>query len=241
MKKNRKKLLLSIIIPAYNEEKTIAQIIKKVKKAKVHKDIRKEIIVIDDASYDKTHSLLQKTKGIKVLKHKENMGKGAAVRTGLEEAKGDLIIVQDADLEYDPNDYARLMEPIMKKKTKVVYGSRLRNYPIRIVGTSRTPLLAHYLGNKFLTLFTNFLYGGEITDMETCYKVFHKEVVDGLVLNAQRFDFEPEITAKILKRGYKIYEVPINVKPRGYNEGKKIGWKDGFGAVYTLVKYRFLD
>ncbi len=232
---------VSIIIPAYNEELTIALIIKKVKKVKLPSKFTKEIIVIDDCSEDKTKNILKKIKGIKVLTHKKNQGKGKAVRTGLEKAKGDLIIIQDADLEYDPNDYPRLIEPILKGKIKVVYGSRLRTYPVKLTGTNRTPLLAHFIGNKFLTLFTNFLYGCEITDMETCYKVFHRDVIKELVLRAERFDFEPEITAKILKRGYKIHEIPIKVKPRGYNEGKKIGWKDGFGAVYALVKYRFID
>ncbi len=241
MKNKRKKLLLSVIIPAYNEERTISEIIKKVKKVKVHSKVKKEVLVVDDASCDKTQSILKRIKGIKVLRHKMNKGKGAAVRTGLKQAKGDLIVVQDADLEYDPNDFEKLLNPIMKGETKVVYGSRLRNYPIKITGTNRTPLLVHFLGNKFLTLFTNFLYGAEITDMETCYKVFCREVIDGLVLRSERFDFEPEITAKILKRGYKIYEIPIKVKPRGYNEGKKIGWRDGFGAVYALVKYRFVN
>jgi glycosyltransferase involved in cell wall biosynthesis len=232
---------LSIIVPVYNEEKTVKKILNKVKKVRLPNLIEKEIIVVDDGSQDETPSILNNISGIKVINHKTNKGKGAAVRTGIETAKGDIILIQDADLEYNPDDYPRLLEPILKDKAEVVYGSRLKNYPLRIVGKRKTPLITHYLGNKLLTLITNLLYGNGLTDMETCYKVFTKEVLKPIKLNANRFDFEPEITAKILKAGYKICEVPIKVQPRGYDEGKKITWRDGIGAAWTLIKYRFVD
>ncbi|OGM20584.1 glycosyl transferase [Candidatus Woesebacteria bacterium RIFCSPHIGHO2_01_FULL_38_26b] len=232
---------LSIIIPVYNEEKTIEVLVKRVKSAKLPKNLSKEIIVIDDASSDKTASILSLIKGIEVMKHKNNMGKGFAVRTGLKHARGDIILIQDADLEYNPDDYGKLIFPIILGKAKVVYGSRLKNYPLKLFGKKRTPLLTHFLGNKLLTLVTNILYGDGVTDMETCYKVMSRGVLDGIKLNAERFDFEPEITAKILKSGFQIHEIPIRVNPRGYDEGKKISWKDGFIAVWTLIKYKFTD
>ncbi len=238
---------LSIIIPCFNEEATIEEIIKQVDKVKLPDRIIKEIIVVDDGSNDNSKFKSQnlklhlKTKNFKIISHKINMGKGAAVRTGIKYATGNIIVIQDADLEYDPNDYSRLIEPILLNKANVVYGTRLKNYPLKIFGTRKTPFLTHYLGNKFLTFVTNFLYGNGLSDMETCYKVFTKNIANRLKLNSNRFEFEPEITAKILRMGEKIYEVNIKVKPRGYDEGKKITWKDGFLAVWTLLKYRFTD
>jgi glycosyltransferase involved in cell wall biosynthesis len=238
---------LSIIIPVYNEEATVALLIKKVKAVKLPSNVIREIIVVDDASKDNSKLKIQnaklrfKIKNLIYQEHKKNLGKGAAVRTGIEKATGDIVLIQDADLEYDPNDYPKLIRPIIQKKAKVVYGTRLKNYPIKIFGKGSTPFLSHYFGNKLLSLATSFLYGSKVTDMETCYKVFHKSVLQGLSLKAMRFELEPEITAKILKRGFKIYEVPIKVKPRGYDEGKKISWKDGFIALWTLIKYRFTD
>lgn len=232
---------LSIIIPVYNEESTIKEVLKRVKNVKLRGGLAKEIIVVDDSSKDKSLEIIKSIKGIKILRHKINKGKGAAVKTGMVYCTGEIIIVQDADLEYNPKDFNKLIRPIHRGEAKVVYGTRLRNYPLKIFGVRKTPLLLHYFGNKFLTLATNILYGEWLTDMETCYKVFTSEVIDGMKINSSRFEFEPELTAKILKRGYKIHEIPIKVKPRGYEEGKKITWRDGFIALWTLIKYRFVD
>ncbi len=230
---------LSIIIPVYNEEKTIAKIIKKVKNTVLPRGVEKEIVVVDDASQDLTPVILSKIKGIKVFRHKENTGKGGAVLTGIKNSEGEVIVIQDADLEYNPKDISRLLKPILEKKSEVVYGSRLKNYSLRIFGSRRTPFLSHYFGNKFLTFITNLLYKANITDMETGYKMFKRKVLDGIELKSKRFEFEPEITAKILKKGLEIHEIPIKIKPRGYKEGKKISWVDGFVAVLTLFRYRF--
>ena len=229
---------LSIIIPVYNEKATILKILEKVKKAKAL-SLVKEIIMVDDFSEDGTRDILKKIKdkNIRVVYHEKNKGKGSAIRTGLMQATGDITLIQDADLEYDPNDYEKLLKPIVDNKTKVVYGSR---FEIITKNLSKMYKL-HYLGNLFLTFLTNILYGARITDMETCYKVFRKEVIDGINLKATRFDFEPEITAKILKKGYKIHEVQINFYGRKFDEGKKITWVDGVKAVFYLVKYRVLD
>ena len=232
---------LSIIIPTYNEEKTIEAIIKRVKSVKLPKNIKKEIIVVDDASNDQTQHYLRDIKDIVIKRHHVNQGKGTAIRTGFKYAKGDIVLIQDADLEYDPKYYPVLIQPIVSGNKKVVYGTRLKDYPLKLAGSKKTPLITHYIGNKFLTLVTNILYGSKVTDMETGYKVFHISVLKGIRINAKRFDFEPEITAKILKRGYKIHEVPIKVNLRGYDEGKKITWRDGFIAVWTLIRYKFFD
>jgi len=232
---------LSIVVPVYNEEKTVNEILRRIKMARLPKEVDREIIVVDDCSGDGSYQMIRKVKGIKLFKHTKNKGKGAAIRTGIKNAKGDIILIQDADLEYDPNDYSRLIKPILSSKAKIVYGTRFENYPLRVFGKRRTPLIAHYIGNKFLTFVTNLLYGSDLTDMETCYKVFKKEVLRSIKLKANRFDFEPEITAKVLKAGHKIHEIPIRVKPRGYDEGKKITWRDGFLAFWTLVKYRLID
>lgn len=233
---------ISVIIPVFNEEKTITQILKKVFSVSLPKGFTKEVIVINDGSTDETLNLLKKSRYKFILiNHLINQGKGQAIRSGVDKAAGALILIQDADLEYDPKDYQRLLEPFTNPQTQVVYGTRLINYPLQILGQKKTPLPLHLLANKLLTYMTNVLYGDALTDMETCYKVVSLSLVKQLHLQARRFDFEPEITAKILKRNINIIEVPIKVKPRDYKDGKKIGWKDGLIAVLTLVKYRIVD
>jgi len=222
---------LSVIIPVYNEKSTIREVLRKVREV----DIDKEIIVVDDGSTDGTTDILEGEKDdiVKVHTSKVNFGKGAAVRIGCKYAKGDVVIIQDADLELDPNEYTQLIEPIIEGKSKVVYGSRfLRKQNLF------PPI--NWLANKFLVLMTNILYGSNLTDMETAYKVFRREILVGLDLECLGFDFEPEVTAKLLKKGIKIYEIPIAYHPRTIYEGKKINWKDGVHAIWTLVKYRIL-
>lgn len=235
---------LSIIIPAYNEERTINELLGRVDELDLGKT-EKEIIIIDDGSKDKTLSIIKdfgkNKKNVKILEHKKNRGKGAAVVTGIKEAAGDILIIQDADLEYNPQDIPKLILPIIQKKFRVVYGTRLRAKPV-FFGKNRTPLLVHFFGNKFLSLITSILYGSQISDMETCYKAFDKDVLKGVRLKSRSFDFEPEITAKILKKGIKIHEVDIKTKPRGWADGKKLHTiRDGNIALWTLIKYRFVN
>jgi glycosyltransferase involved in cell wall biosynthesis len=224
---------LSVIIPVYNEYKTVEEMVSRVKKANIG-DVEKEIIVVDDFSGDGTREILKKIKGIKLLFHNKNRGKGAALKTGIAESRGDIILVQDADLEYSPRDYAELIKPIVDKKTKVVYGSRL----LKIKNNQGKFLF--YLGGRTVTWFTNILYLSCLTDEPTCYKVFHKDLKP-ILLGAEgnQFEWEPEITAKILRKGYKIFEIPISYDARTEEEGKKIGWKDGIQALWTLLKWRF--
>lgn len=229
--------MLSVIVPVFNEEKTVEELLRRVLAEKT----AKEIIVVDDCSKDKTREILERIKKanqtIKVILHPQNRGKGAAIRTGMSEAQGDYLIIQDADLEYDPFDYQRLLEPILKGKSRVVYGTRLKEMKFKLFGKDRTLLPLHYLTNRFLSVLTNVLYGSKLTDMETCYKLMAKEVYQGLKLVSNRFEIEPEITAKILKKGYQIIEVPIETKPRSYKEGKKIKAKDALFAVWTLIRH----
>lgn len=237
-------MTLSIIIPAYNEERTITEILQKVKEVGIP-DVKIEIVIVDDGSKDNTLILIKdfakNEKNIKVFEHKKNRGKGAAVQTGIKNSTGDILIIQDADLEYNPSDIPRLVAPILKKKVRVVYGTRLRMKPV-LFGKNRTPLIIHFFGNKFLSLLTSVLYGAHVTDMETCYKAFEKDVLKNVRLKSHSFDFEPEITAKILKKGIKILEIDIKTKPRGYGEGKKLHTvRDGTIALWTLVKYRFVN
>lgn len=231
-------LKLSVIIPVYNEERTIKKVIDKVYSIRL-KNISKEVIVIDDCSKDGTRRILENLNKKSLIKlfHKKNMGKGAAIRTGLGKSSGDIILVQDADLEYNPKEYRKLLKPIIEEKAKVVYGSRLDS----VKRDMEKIYKLHFIGNVFLTFATNMLYGVKITDMETGYKVFTREVIENMSLRATRFDFEPEITAKIIKKGYKIYEVPIDFTGRKFSEGKKITWIDGVKALYYLFKYRFSD
>jgi len=235
---------LSIIVPAYNEEKTIQEILKRVHDVDLG-EVKKEIIVVDDGSKDNTLALARESaksfKEVRVIEHKKNKGKGSAVATGIKNATGDMLIIQDADLEYNPQDIPRLISPIVKKRFRVVYGTRLRTKPV-FFGKNRTPLIIHYFGNKFLSLLTSILYGSWITDMETCYKAFDINVLNGVRLKSRTFNFEPEITAKILKKKIKIHELDIQTKPRGYEEGKKLHTvRDGSIALWTLIKYRFVD
>lgn len=233
---------LSIIIPVFNEEKTISKILNKIKQTKLQKNLTKEIIVVDDASSDLTAEILKKDKGsFRYLSHNKNLGKGAAVKTGLQKATGEILIIQDADLEYDPEDYTKLVAPILEGSAQVVYGTRLKNYPLNLWGNKKTVLPIHLIANRFLTMLTNILYGSHLTDMETGYKIFLMKILKNLKIRSDKFDFEPEVTAKVLKQGVKILEVSIKTTPRTYQEGKKIGWRDGIIAIWTLIKYRFVE
>lgn len=235
---------LSIIIPVYNEEKTIAKVIAKVSALKI-KDTATEVVIVDDGSSDKTVSVVEKAikgnRNFKFIKHDKNMGKGAAVNTGIKNSTGDFVIIQDADLEYNPDDIPMLFSYIKGPKD-VVYGTRLNRLPHLKNEERRPQFMIHYFGNRFLSLMTSVLYGQWLTDMETCYKIFPRNEVKSFNLKSRRFDFEPEITAKLLKRGSRIKEVPIRTTPRGYDEGKKLNTvKDGTIALWTLVKYRFTN
>ncbi|MFH1711518.1 MAG: glycosyltransferase family 2 protein [Nanoarchaeota archaeon] len=226
---------LSVIIPVYNEKNTILEIVKQVKKV----PFKKEIIIVDDFSKDGTREILRSIKDneIKVLFHDKNYGKGYAIRTGIREVSGDIIIIQDADLEYDPKDYPKLIRPILERKTGVVYGTRFPK-------GSKTPSLLKnrfFLANRILTITANLLYNAKITDEPTCYKVFRADILKNINLKCKRFEFCPEVTAKVRKKGFKIMEVPINYFPRSVEEGKKIKWRDGLEAIWALIKYRFKD
>ena len=226
---------VSVVIPVYNEVNTIREIVARVQAV----DLDKEIIIVDDGSTDGTRELLQEItlsqENIRVIYHDRNQGKGAALRTGFEGATGDIVIVQDADLEYDPREYPILLEPILDGRADVVYGSRFLGGPHRVL------FFWHSLGNKFLTLLSNAVTNLNLTDMETCYKVFKREVLAGMNLKSNRFGFEPEFTVKIAKKGFRIYEVPISYSGRTYAEGKKIGWKDGVKAIFAIIWFRFFD
>lgn len=224
---------VSVIIPVYNEVNTILEVVRRVQS----QPSVTEIIIVDDCSRDGTRELLQQTtfaENVKVLYHAKNMGKGAAIRTGVQAATQGIIIIQDADLEYNPSDFPAVLRPILDGVADVVYGSRF-------LGTHRSFMLHHYLGNRFLSLVTNVLYNNMLTDMETGYKAFRAPIIKSLKIRSNRFDFEPEITAKVLKHGYRIYEVPIYYAGRDYAEGKKITWRDGFAALWALVRFRVSD
>jgi glycosyltransferase involved in cell wall biosynthesis len=227
---------LSIVVPVFNERNTLVEIVRRMRLVELPEGIDREIIVVDDGSSDGTRDVLKQLSDstVRVVLHSENRGKGAAVRTGIENATGDYVLVQDADLEYDPDDWPKLLRPVLRGKARVVYGSRF-------TGERRNMLFLHWVGNRCLSLLTNLLYNTTLSDMETCYKLVDRKLLDELQLRSDKFDIEPEITAKILKRKIRIYEVPISYTGREYEEGKKITWKDGFAAVTTLVKYRFWD
>jgi glycosyltransferase involved in cell wall biosynthesis len=224
--------LLSVIVPVYNERTTVAEIIRRIRAVQL--PLAVEVVVVDDGSSDGTDKILAALgdSTVRVLRHPGNRGKGAAVRTGLAAVRGDAVIIQDADLEYDPEDWPRLLEPLFRGKAQVVYGSRF-------TGERKNMMPLHWVGNRFLSLVTNVLYSSTLSDMETCYKLFDAQVLEGITIESDAFEFEPEITAKILRRGIRIYEVPISYAGREIDEGKKISWRDGFAAFRALLKYRF--
>ena len=225
---------LSVIVPVYNERNTVVEVLRRMRAVELPDGIEREIIVVDDGSSDGTRDVLRQLgdSTVRVVMHEDNRGKGAAVRTGLALASGDYVLIQDADLEYDPDDWPRLIAPVIRGRARVVYGSRF-------TGERRNMLFLHWVGNRMLSLVTNVLYNTTLSDMETCYKLVDRTLLNDLGLRSDHFDIEPEITAKILKRGIRIYEVPISYTGREFDEGKKITWRDGFAALWTLVKYRF--
>ncbi|MCC6455476.1 MAG: glycosyltransferase family 2 protein [Caldilineaceae bacterium] len=240
-------------MPVYNERATLEDIVHQVQTVDltVNSDstnlvlpgpvtLERELVIVDDGSTDGTREILDQWRAdpppnMQIIYHERNSGKGAALRTGFQHATGDILIIQDADLEYDPRDYVKLLEPLLEGRSPVVYGSRFLGGPRAAMS------LTHTLGNQLLTIITNLLYGTSLSDMETCYKCFRRDVISDMVLRSRAFEIEPELTAKILKRGYTIFEVPISYNGRAFHEGKKISWQDGFSAVRTLVRYRFVD
>jgi glycosyltransferase involved in cell wall biosynthesis len=225
--------LLSVVMPVYNERHTVEEIVRRV----VAVPIRTQLIIVDDGSKDGTRDILarlQQELGFELVLQERNQGKGAALRRGFQQVKGDLVVIQDADLEYSPEEYPELIELICQGRADVVYGSRF-------LGRHRVFLFSHYLGNRILTLLTNILYNTMLTDMETCYKVMRAEIARGMNLRSNGFGIEPEMTAKIFKGRYRVYEIPISYDGRGYEEGKKIGWRDGVVALWVLLKYRVID
>jgi glycosyltransferase involved in cell wall biosynthesis len=225
--------LLSVVVPVYNERSTVAEIVRRV----LAVPLRIQLIVVDDGSTDGTREILsdlQRETGFTLVLQPENRGKGAALRRGFEEVKGDLVVIQDADLEYSPEEFPSLIDLICQGRADVVYGSRF-------LGRHRVFMFSHYLGNRIVTLLTNVLYNTMLTDMETCYKVMRAEVLRSFTLRSDGFGIEPELTAKIFKRGYRVYEIPITYDGRGYEQGKKITWRDGLVALWVLIRFRFSE
>jgi len=225
---------LSIVIPVYNEESTLKEIIRQVQAT----PFEKEIVIVDDFSTDGSREILQdmgNDSGLRIFYHEKNMGKGASLRTGFQHVTGDIVIIQDADLEYDPSEYEMLLKPILEGKADVVYGSRFLGAPRRVL------YFWHSVANNVLTLFSNMMTNLNLTDMETCYKVFRREIIDKITIKSNRFGVEPEITAKIARMNARIYEIPISYSGRKYSEGKKIGWKDAIGAFYYIIKFKLFN
>jgi glycosyltransferase involved in cell wall biosynthesis len=231
-------MLLSVIIPCYNEQKTILTLLERVRAAKLPSGVSREIVIVDDYSKDGTRDLLAKLSGqdISVIYHAKNQGKGAALRTGFKSAKGDVVVIQDADLEYDPEEYEKLLLPILDGRADVVFGSRFLTTRER-----RVLYFTHFLVNQMLTFISDVFTNLNLTDMETCYKMFRKEILDKITIKENRFGFEPEITAKVAKLKCRIYEVGISYSGRTYEEGKKIGFRDGIRALWCIVKYNIVS
>jgi len=229
---------LSIVIPVYNEENNIKKLLKKIEEVDLGK-VKKEIILIDDYSTDGSREILRGLSGkyVKLFQDRNN-GKGAALKAGIKAAKGEIIIFQDADLEYYPEDYVKLLQPILDKKTDITFGTRFVNQKFMLFGKNRTMHSTHWIGNKFLTLTFNILYGSKLTDAEPCYKMFRSNILKSINVKSNRFEYDIELMCKLAKRGYKIIQLPIKYKPRKSNEGKKINWKDGIIALLTMLKYR---
>jgi glycosyltransferase involved in cell wall biosynthesis len=227
---------LTVVVPVYNERNTLVEVLRRMRAVELPDGIEKEIIVVDDGSTDGTRDVLRQLgdSTVRVVMLDKNQGKGAALRAGFAHATGEFVLVQDADLEYDPEDWPKLLNPVLRGRARVVYGSRF-------TGERRNMLLLHWIGNRFLSMTTNVLYNTTLSDMETCYKLIERTLIEEMKLSSNRFDIEAEMSAKILKRGVRIYEVPISYSGREFDEGKKITWRDGFSALYTLVKYRFRD
>lgn len=231
---------LSIVIPAYNERATVEDLLRRVAAAALPSGVLREMIVVDDGSKDGTRELLREIAArgewpLRLVEHAVNQGKGAAIRTGFAAATGDVVLIQDADLEYDPAEYPQLLAPILTGEADVVFGSRFLGGPHRVL------FFWHYVGNRFLTMLSNMLTDVNLSDMETCYKVFRREVLNGIDLQSNRFGIEPELTAKVAKQKVRIYEVPISYRGRTYAEGKKIGWKDGVSAIWAILKYNLFS
>ncbi len=223
---------LSVIVPVYNERNTVAEVLRRMRRVELPVEL--EVVVVDDGSTDGTSQILAALEDstVQVVRHPSNMGKGAAIRTALEHVRGDLVLIQDADLEYDPEDWPRLLRPILRGRSEVVYGSRFS-------GEGGSMPASDWVGNRLLSLTTNLLYNTSLSDMECGYKLFIRKVLDDIVIESDRFDFEPEITAKVLRRGYRIYEVPVSYAGRPASEGRKFDWRDGVRALGTLVRYRW--
>jgi glycosyltransferase involved in cell wall biosynthesis len=237
-------VIVSIVVPAFNEEHTIGAILEQIRAVDLAPlGLDKQIIVVSDGSSDATAAMAREQPDVEVLEYHPNRGKGAAVRHGIEHSRGDIVLIQDADLEYDPNDYRVLLPPLVDGSARVVYGSRIRGYERdhgkHLVRRHRRAYLSAYLGGRVVTEFANLLYGCHLTDAPTCYKCFRSDVIKGITIERDRFDWEPEVTAKLLRSGVEIVEVPISYAPRSFKEGKKIGVRDGVSALWTLARYRF--